>query len=114
MGYEEDIEKGKSTTSQSTLPTISLQETIKRGEYDPDILGGFPEWHAVSRHTQFQYIREAIQNRERQLVIQWAEINNVLNFSEKPHLQEALRNIEEQKRKLQEDKEHLYLEYSKP
>jgi hypothetical protein len=82
------------------------------GEYDPEYLATFPEWHSLSRHVQFQHIRTALDNRRRQFLTQWAEINNVLDFRTKPHLQEALRNIEKQNTKLDEDWERLYLEYS--
>lgn len=37
----------------------------------------------------------------------------MLDFRLKPHLRDALKNIEKQLERLQEDKEKLYVEYSK-
>jgi hypothetical protein len=114
MNSDETIETLKTSRKPTSSSTMNLQKAIELGEYDPKFLSGFAEWHSLSRHSQFQYIRQALDNRRRHLIMQWAEINNVLDFSKKPHLQEALRNIEEQMRKLREDKEKLYIEYSKP
>ena len=82
------------------------------GEYDPKFLSQYPEFVSLSPHVQFQYIRRALKNRRRQLVVQWAEINNVLDFRLKPELRLALRNIEKKLKKLEEDMERLYLDYS--
>lgn len=46
-------------------------------------------------------------------MVQWAEVNNVIDFSKKPELQVALDNIWAQRQKVLKDKERLYLEYSK-
>ena len=46
----------------------------------PDFLANFPEWHTLSRHVQFQYIRKALDNRHKQLLTQYAELNNVLDL----------------------------------
>jgi hypothetical protein len=98
----------------SAAPTsMTLQEAINMGEYNPEYLSTYPEWHQFSKHTQLQYIRMALENRRKQLLMQWAEINNMLDFRLKPELQEALKNIEKQMKKLAEDREHLFLEYSK-
>lgn len=113
MTSDESMERIKTSAKPKPASGMSMQQAIDFGEYDPKFLSGFSEWHSLSRHTQFQLIRQAIENRNKQLITQWAEINNVLNFSKKPHLQEALRNIEEQRRKLEKDKEDLYLEYSR-
>lgn len=112
--FETSIETVKASPKAAFSPMMSLQRAIDFGEYDPGFLSGFAEWHQLSRHAQFQLIRQALKNREGQLIQQWAEINNVLDFRTKPHLQEALRNIEAQRRKVLEDKEKLYMEYSKP
>jgi hypothetical protein len=95
-------------------PLMTLQKAIELGEYNPEYLATFEEWHTFSKHTQFQLIEQAIENRDRQLIQQWAKISNTLNFSKKPQLQQVLRNIEGQRKLLQEDKEKLFLEYSKP
>jgi len=112
MGIEDDIERAKSSSSPAG-PKITFRQAIAMGEYDPKYLATFAEWLELPRHTQFQYIREALENRRSHLMTQWAEISNFLNFSKKPELKEGLKNIEEQWKKLDDDREKLYLEYSK-
>jgi hypothetical protein len=109
---EAGIETLSKKRKKPKRPLLSFQEIIEMGEYNPEILSIYPEWHLLSSHAQLQYIRRALDNRMQQLLTQWAEINNVLDFSLKPHLKEALRNIERQMKKLDADKERLYLEYS--
>lgn len=113
MGFEDDIEKGKLSLPLSKSQKMTLQKAVDLGEYNPDYLATFPEWHDLSRHVQFQFIRQALDNRRRQLIVQWAEVNNVLDFGEKPQLKEALKNIEKQLKELEKDREKLYIEYSK-
>ncbi len=114
MGFEEEInfEKPKQSSGKATKK-LTLKEAIELGEYNPEYLATFAEWQGLSRHIQFQYIREALDNRHRHLITQWAEINNMLDFRLKPHLSEALENIMNQIKKLEKDREKLYLEYSK-
>ncbi len=112
MGFEDDLEKGKSKGVPSKGAKMTLQKAVDLGEYEPEYLATFPEWHTLSPHVQFQFIRQGLDNRNRQLVVQWAEINNVLDFRLKPHLKEALDNIQKQIKKLDRDREKLYLEYS--
>jgi hypothetical protein len=92
---------------------MTLEQAISMGEYNPEYLGTFPEWHQLSKHTQFQYIRMATDNRRKQLLMQWAEVNNMLDFRLKPELHDTLKNIEAQMKKLVKDREKLYVEYSK-
>ncbi|HVZ58920.1 MAG TPA: hypothetical protein VG935_04180 [Patescibacteria group bacterium] len=106
---EGSLGKGR---ANPTAGRLTLQKAIELGEYDPEYLGQFPEWHTLTRHIQFEYIRTALDNRNKQLIRQWAEITNVLDFSQKPHLKEALHNIEAQLEKLKQDKEDLYVKYS--
>ncbi|OGM28924.1 hypothetical protein A2962_00265 [Candidatus Woesebacteria bacterium RIFCSPLOWO2_01_FULL_39_61] len=114
MAFEEEGSVEKTTSSKITKSSnMTLQKAIEMGEYDPEYLATFPEWHELSRHMQFQYIREALDNRNKHLITQWAEINNMLDFRLKPNLAMALKNIEAQLKKLDKDKERLYLEYSK-
>lgn len=80
---------------------ITLQGTINLGEYDPK-----------STHIQWQLIRKALDIRRKQLLTQWAELNNVLDVSKKPHIQIAMKNVERQLKKLMEDREKLYVEFS--
>ncbi len=112
MGFEDDVEKGKSRKKYVASSKMTLQKAVELGEYDPEYLSTFPEWHTLSRHVQFQFIREGLDNRRKQLVVQWAEVNNVLDFRLKPELKEALVNIKKQLDRLEVDREKLYLEYS--
>jgi hypothetical protein len=114
MGYEDagDIEKLKGGKPSSSAPKMTLQKAIELGEYDPKFLATFPEWNTFSRHVQFQHIRNALDNRENQLRVQWAEVVNFLDFSKKPHLKKTLDNIQKQIKLLDKDREELYLEYS--
>ena len=113
MGFEEDVEKGFSGRSIHFPKKMTLEKAVEMGEYEPSYLSTFPEWHGLTKYLQLQYIRRAIENRRRQLMFQWAEINNVLDFRLKPNLKEALRNIEKHLKKLDEDEERLFLEYTK-
>lgn len=92
---------------------MSLQKAVDMGEYLPEYLSTFPDWSTLSRHVQFQYIRTAIENRRKHLLSQWAETNNMLDFSLKPDLSNALKNIEDQIYELEENREKIFIEYSK-
>lgn len=113
MGFEDNIEKGKSSGKPIIANKMTLQKAIDMGEYKPDYLATFSEWHTLSRHIQFQHIRTAIENRRHHLLSQWAEVNNILDFSKKPELAEALKNIEKQLKLIEVDREELFVEYSK-
>lgn len=91
---------------------LNLEKAIELGEYQPLVLEEFAEFKKLSRYSQFQLIKKALKNRQKQLWMHWADINNQLNFSKKPYLQTALRNLEEQIDKLDEDEERLLIEYS--
>ncbi len=90
---------------------MTLQKAIDLGEYKPEYLSTFPEWNTLSKHVQFQFVKTGLENRKRQLLLQWAAISNVLDFRLKPHLKETLRNIEKQMKSLDEDFEKLSQEY---
>lgn len=113
----EEKKPTENTLNSKPQPTngnmMTLQKAIELGEYKPKFLTQFPEWHTLSSHIQFEYIRKALINRNKQLITQWAEIANILDFRLKPHLRDALKNIEEQLESLKTDKEELYVEYSK-
>jgi hypothetical protein len=91
---------------------MSLQEAIELGEYDPVFLSQYPEWQSLSHHVQFEYIRKGLDNRRKQLLTHWAELTNVLEFSKKPKVQEAVKKVEQQVADLLKEKERLYVEYS--
>ncbi len=95
---------------KSTFKT--LEQAIQAGEYHPEILAGFDEWGELSRIMQFHLIRKACDIRHRDLVSQYAEVSNVLDFSTKPQLKLVLDNIQRNIRELEAEKEKLYVEYS--
>ncbi len=100
------------SSKQNKSPQIiTLDQAIEFGEYDPDYLSRFSDWERLSRHIQLEMIKKALDNRRRQLVGQYAELNNVLDFSKKDYLKNALKNIENQLKKLEEDREKIYLVY---
>ena len=81
MGFEDKLEKGKSGKKPKKVTKLTLAQAVELGEYKPEFLATFPEWYTLSRHVQFQYIRTALENRRKQLLTQYAEINNVFGFS---------------------------------
>lgn len=93
--------------------TMTFQKAVEMGEYAPKYLARFEEWKDFARHTQFQYIKTAIENRRKHLLSQWADISTILDFSKKPELADALKNIEKQLRTIEDDREKLFVEYSK-
>ena len=105
------LEKGISS-SPSAKSNLTLDQAVEFGEYDPKALSNFAQWHTLSSHIQWQLIRKALDIRHRQLITQYAELNNALDLSKKPHIREAMRSVEKQLSKLTEDKEELYVEYS--
>ena len=109
---EPSPETGSTSHPPQVTKNITLQQAIDFGEYDPVYLATFAEWHTLSRHIQFQLIRKALDIRHRQLMTQWAELNNVLDFSKKPQLHIPLKKIVESMKKLARDKEQLYIQYS--
>jgi hypothetical protein len=114
MDKNEDGENEQGISSKPTMiaTKLTLEKAVELGEYDPDFLANFPEWHILSRHIQFQYIRKALDNRNRQLLGQYAELNNVLDLRNKPEVWKAIKNMEKQLHELLEIKEKLFSEYS--
>lgn len=110
---DEEKEQNLGGKPQTTLTKLTLEKAVELGEYDPKFLANFPEWHTFSRHVQFEYIRKALDNRRKQLLTHWAELNNVLDFRNKPEVWEALKNVEKQMHNLLGEKERLFSEYSK-
>lgn len=112
MGFEDLEASQPGGAPTKSLSGITLQRAIDMGEYDPDYLATFAEWHGLSRNMQWQMIHDALKNRRKLLNRNWAEIVNQPDFSKKPYLNVALRNIESQLKKLQVDEEKLQVEYS--
>lgn len=114
MSYEDEVAKEKlGSAGVSPSSVMSLQKAVDMGEYDPGFLAKFSEWKLLSRHVKLQFIRQGLDNRRKNLLMQWAELNNVLDFSTKPQIKVALRNVEKQLKELEDDREKIYLEYSK-
>ena len=112
MDENEPTEQNLSSSPPSKTGNLTLQQAIDFGEYDPKSLSNFAEWHTLSTHIQWQLIRKALDIRHKQLITQYAELNNVLDMSKKPHIHGAMRNVEKQIADLMKDRERLYVEYS--
>lgn len=114
----DETEPKEASLSSGVAPTkpfktnLTLERAIELGEYDPQYLAGFPEWHTYTRHIQFEFIKKALANRRKQLLLQWMEINRANDYLLKPHLQKTSESIDAQLDKLLKDKEKLYTEYS--
>ena len=108
---DDSMEKTPQSAGQVPSKTFQLREVVEMGEYDPEYLGTFAEWHTLSKPVQWSLIKKALDIRERQLVQQWAEINNILDFRLKPELKIALKNIEKQRHQVMKDRETLLMEY---
>lgn len=112
MSEIEPLEKNLTSTPPAKS-SLTLQQVIEFGEYDPKYLANFAEWHTLSVHVQWQLIRKALNNRHSQLITQYAELNNVFDFRLKPDVQEAMKNIERQLKDFEQDRERLFVEYSR-
>ena len=98
--------------TQTLQDSLTFKEAIEMGEYQPEFLEKYTEWKSFSKHTQLQYIRQALDNRRKQLLTQWAEVNNAIDFRLKPGMQQTLTNIHNQLDQLEDDREELYMKYS--
>lgn len=98
---------------QKVSNSLSFEEAIKLGEYKPEFLSKYPEWKQLSPYTQLQYIKQAMDNRRKRLTQQMGELYNVLDFSLKPDLKEAIANIHKHLNKIEDDKEKYFIEYTK-
>lgn len=112
MDEIEPKENNPSSGKPALNTNMTLQQAINFGEYDPGVLSNFAEWHTLSTHIQWQMIRKALEYRHEQLITQYAELNNVLDFSKKPHIMKACKNVIKQLKKLDKDREVLYVYYS--
>ncbi len=108
-----ETEPQPSGKGPSTSGKITLLRAVELGEYDPEILSRFPDWQLLGRHSQFQLVRKALANRDLQLRSEWADINNQLNFSKKPFLHTALKNVEKQIEHLRLEEDRMYIEFTK-
>ena len=94
------------------LGKLNLQQAVDMGEYDPENLANFSEWHTLSTYLQFQLVRKALDIRYRQLMLQYAELNNVLDLREKLQVQQAIKNVEKQLRLFEQDREDLFVYFT--
>ena len=108
--FEEKLKSGKSSTKSTKM---TLQKAVDFGEYNPDYLSTFPDWYTLSKHIQFQFIQTAMENRRKQLMQQYAAINNVLDFRLKPELKKPLENIMKQLKQIDSDFEEISISYFK-
>lgn len=111
-GIESSGELIKRGVKKAKTEEITLQKAIDMGEYEPNYLMTFPAWHKLSRIMQWQMVIQAIKNRRRFLELNYAETFNMLDFSKKPELANALKNIERQLEKLRGDEEKLRVEWA--
>ena len=51
--------------------SINLQDAIRLGEYDPELLSGYPEWAKFSRAAQFELISQGLEYRRQLLFKKW-------------------------------------------
>ena len=86
---------------------ISLQRAIDLGEYDPEYLATFAEWQELSSHLQWRMVHQALKNRRTSLMVNWSEVANHPNFSQKPQLKKIHESIEKNLKQLQIDEENL-------
>lgn len=112
MGFEDAGEFIGGGGAKPVSTVMTLQKAVDMGEYDPDFLATFPEWLQLSRHIQWEMIRQGLKNRTKQLRRHWAEMSNQPDFSQKPYLAMAMKNIQKQLEELQTDEEKLQVEYS--
>lgn len=110
MGFE-DGEKQPKSAPPVRSGRMTLDRAVEMGEYDPDFLATFPEWYELSKHMQWHMIRKALENRRRFLVVQWSELANQPDYSQKPHLKQAQKGVERQLDELQIDEERLQVEF---
>ena len=86
---------------------MTLQKAVDLGEYDPEFLATLSEWKALTPHLQWQMVRQALKNRRTSLMVNWSEVANHPNFSQKPELKKIHESIEKQLNQLQQDEEKL-------
>jgi hypothetical protein len=110
--YEDSNEILTSSAPPPSNNLLTLQKAVDFGTYEPEELSVFAEWHKLPRPAQYQLIKKALDNRLYHLIQQYSELNNALDFRNKPHLQEAQAKVMEQRQKVLADKERLMIEYS--
>lgn len=110
----EAVEQNQLPQDSSTTqkPAMTLQQAIDFGEYHPEFLQNFPEWHTLTPHIQWQYVRKALDIKRKQLWTQYNELCSVLDIRLKSNVQESIKNVEKQIADLAKDRERLYVEFT--
>jgi ribulose kinase len=86
---------------------MTLQKAVDLGEYDPKYLTTLSGWRDLTSHLQWQMVRQALKNRRTSLMVNWSEVANHPNFSQKPELKKIHESIEKHLKHLQQDEEKL-------
>ena len=111
--YEDTIESQPKSQTKKSTSKMTLDKAVEMGEYDPKFLSTFPEWASFTNNIRWHYIRDAIKNRRRFMLLNWAETNNVLDLRLKPEMKTVMDNINKQLEILNHDEEKLRQEYLK-
>ena len=111
--FDDPSEREPATKARKAMPSLTLEKAVEMGEYDPDFLSTFPEWATYTNYIRWGYIRQAIKNRRRFLLLNWAETTNVLDLRLKPEMSKVLENITRQMEELNKEEERLRVEYLK-
>ncbi len=118
MSNTDESNEGGETLAASPPPTtgafLTLQKAIDLGQFDPEYLSRFPEWHELPRTAQFELVKKAIENRDAQIWRHYAELNNVLDLRLKPQMKPAMDKLVEEHKKLMDEKEKLFVKYAMP
>ncbi len=93
--------------------SLTLKDVIALGEYEPEILGKYPEWENLSNSARFELIRQGLEKRRKRIFDMWCDVVNFIGDFPQADRQETKGNLERQMQQLRADKERLYNEYSK-
>ena len=111
--FDDLSERTPTSKPRKSSVKMTLEKAVEMGEYDPKFLSTFPEWTGLTDNLRWHYIRDAIQNRRKFLLLNWAETSNVLDFSKKPEMKTVMDNIMKQVQLLNQEEEKLRLEFIK-
>lgn len=91
---------------------MDLDKAIELGEFHPEKLRKFPEFRGLSKHAQLQLVKKAMENCHKQLIVHYADVNNLLDSSRKPEVQKALDRVFKKIQGFEREKEKILLELS--
>ena len=102
--------------AEQTIPvkktSLTFSKAIELGEYEPNFLEQFPEFSELTRPSQYEYVKKAIENRIKHIWVHWSELANLPDMSIKPQIRKAMEKLEQQHKKVMADKERLYIEFA--